>query len=213
MKVLGCTGGIGSGKSYVSAIFGKMGIPVYDSDNRAKMLYDTDLLLRESMVRLLGEEIVKDGIVQRDIIAGKIFGNRELLEAVERLVHPAVIRDFDCWKQSIVDKALAFGEQVPPFVIMESAILLEKPIVRASADKVLVVSAPLELRIERVMARDNTDRKRVLARIASQWSDEQRGVLADFIIFADGKKALLPQVEAVYSAMGAVGTKRDCKEV
>ena len=72
MKVLGCTGGIGSGKSYVSAIFGKMGIPVYDSDNRAKSLYDTDLLLRKSMVGLLGEEIGKDGVVQRDVIAAKI---------------------------------------------------------------------------------------------------------------------------------------------
>ena len=208
MKVLGCTGGIGSGKSYVSAIFGKMGIPVYDSDNRAKSLYDTDLLLRKSMVGLLGEEIVKDGVVQRDVIAAKIFGNRQLLEEVECLVHPAVIRDFDSWKQCIADRALEAGEHLPPFVIMESAILLEKPIVRASADKVLVVSAPLELRIERVMARDNTDRSRVMARIASQWSDEQRRVLADFIIFADGKQALLPQVETVYSAMVSVGAER-----
>lgn len=197
MKVLGCTGGIGSGKSYVAAIFEKMGVPVYDSDRRAKALYDTDMELRSEMVDLLGGEIIKDGVVQRDVIAGKIFGNPQLLAEVEKLVHPAVMRDFCRWKESVAEK-------MPPFVIMESAILLEKPLVRGFVDATLTVSAPLELRIERVIKRDNVDRARVLARMSAQWSDEQREALSDFIIFADGRQALLPQIEQVYGAMAAL---------
>jgi dephospho-CoA kinase len=197
MRVLGCTGGIGSGKTYVSAIFGKMGVPLYNTDDRAKGLYDTDMELRSQLVALLGDDIVENGMIRRDIMAGKIFGNKELLSQVEMLVHPAVMRDFNRWKQQMEESA-------PGFVIMESAILLEKPIVMEQVDKVLTVSAPLEVRIERVMARDNVDRSRVEARMAAQWSDELRESLADFIIFADGKRALLPQVEAVYDAMNTL---------
>ena len=196
MKVLGCTGGIGSGKSYVANIFNRMGIPVYDSDNRAKALYDEDMLLRAGMVELLGEEIIKDGAIQRAVIADKIFRNQALLQRVESLVHPAVVRDFCNWKES-------FGESVP-FVIMESAILMEKPLVKGCADKILTVSAPLELRIERVIRRDGVDKERVLARMAAQWSDQERESLADFTIFADGKRALLPQIRGVYDAMVAL---------
>lgn len=198
MKVLGCAGGIGSGKSYVAAIFNKMGIPVYDSDNRAKLLYDIDLQLRMEMEELLKCRIVVDGVVQRSIIAEKVFGNRNLLAQVEKLVHPAVVRDFCRWKEAFSD--VNYGN-VPPFVIMESAILLEKPEVKSVTDRTVAVSAPLELRIERVIQRDKTDRERVLARMASQWSDEQRNAIADFIIFANGKQALLPQIHSVYEAM------------
>ena len=225
MRVLGCTGGIGSGKSYVSAIFEKMGIPVYDSDSRAKALYDTDEQLREEMVALLGDEIIVDGFIQRPVIAAKIFGNAELLQEVEKLVHPAVMRDFKRWLREIeesvkknetvamverekideIDSELVkCGDNIPPFVILESAILLEKPIVLEQVDKSLVVTAPLELRIERVIQRDNTSRERVLDRLGAQWSDERRIALADFIIFADGKQALLPQIEDVYKAMCAL---------
>ena len=201
MKVLGCTGGIGSGKTYVSAIFGKMGVPLYNTDEKAKALYDTDMELRSALVELLGDDIIENGILRRDIMAGKIFGNKELLAQVEMIVHPAVMRDFNRWKEQIEKLSGQNGCKVPDFVIMESAILLEKPLVMENVDKVLTVSAPLDVRIERVMARDNVDRARVEARMAAQWSDERREALADFIIFADGKRALLPQIEAVCDAM------------
>ena len=201
MKVLGCTGGIGSGKTYVSAIFGRMGVPLYNTDEKAKALYDTDMELRSALVELLGDDIIENGILRRDIMAGKIFGNKELLAQVEMLVHPAVMRDFNRWKGEIEKLSGQNGGKVPDFVIMESAILLEKPLVMENVDRVLTVSAPLDVRIERVMARDNVDRARVEARMAAQWSDERREALADFIIFADGKRALLPQIEAVCDAM------------
>lgn len=196
MKVLGCTGGIGSGKSYVSRIFGKLGYPVYFSDDRAKMLYDTDPLLLQQMAQLLGSDILTDGKLNRRAVAEKIFSDSKMLAEVEKMVHPAVIRDFEKWKREQCN-----GGSAPDFVIFESAILLEKPLVRTIAHKVLVVAAPEQLRIARVMARDGVTSEEVQRRMASQWSDSQRIALADFIIFADSKRALIPQIEAVIKGM------------
>lgn len=200
MKVLGFTGGIGSGKTYVIDIFRHLGIPAYCSDKRARELYTEDVHLLAQMEKLLGEGIVRDGVLQTDMIARRIFGDRNLLEGVERLVHPAVLKDFGKWKEQQECRARQKGEKIP-FVIFESAILLEKPLVKEIADKVVTVSAPLELRVERVMRRDGTDRDSVMKRISSQWNDGQREALSDFIIFADGKEALLPQVLHIMEAM------------
>ena len=197
VPVLGCTGGIGSGKSYVSGIFAQLGYPVYFSDDRAKLLYDTDEHLLGQMVELLGEEILKDGRLDRAKVASKIFGNSELLAKVESFVHPAVLADFERWKGEICRD----GENAPEFVIFESAILLETPLVKGCADKVMTVVAPYELRIERVIRRDNASREQIEARIAKQWSDAQREALSDFIIFADSKQALLPQIACVIEKM------------
>lgn len=193
VKTLGCTGGIGSGKSYVSRIFSKLGYPVYFSDDRAKLLYDTDALLLEQMVELLGEDILVEGKLDRRVVAGKIFSNTELLRGVESLVHPAVLRDFQRWKEQICSEMDAQGI-CPDFVLFESAIILETPLVRGVADKILNVMAPRELRIERVIKRDGVTREQVEVRMNKQWSDEQRSALADFIIFADSKRAVLPQI-------------------
>ena len=197
LLTLGCTGGIGSGKSYVSRIFAQLGYPVYFSDDRAKFLYDTDKKLLGQMVALLGEDILKDGRLDRGIVASRIFGNKELLAQVESFVHPAVLADFERWKENICRDE----NNTPDFVIFESAILLETPLVKSCADKIMTVVAPYELRIERVIKRDNASREQIEARIAKQWSDEQREALSDFIIFADSKQALLPQIACVIAKM------------
>ena len=191
MKVLGCTGGIGSGKSYVSNIFHKMGVPLYCSDEMAKKLYDTDAHLREALLSLLGREIIENGVIRRDVMARKIFSSPKLLQMTEDLVHPAVMRDFGQWKER---------QHGSDFVIMESAIILQKPLVRA-ADKILLVTAPEELRIERVIRRDNTTREAVLKRMGAQMADEKMSAMADFTIFAGENQALLPQIVEVYDAM------------
>ena len=129
----------------------------------------------------------------REEIAGK---SGEMLAKVESFVHPAVLADFERWKGEICGKGNA-----PGFVIFESAILLETPLVKGCADKVMTVVAPYELRIERVMKRDNASREQIEARIAKQWSDGQREALSDFIIFADSKQALLPQIACVIEKM------------
>lgn len=204
MKVLACTGGIGSGKSYVAAMLAAMGFPVYDSDRRARFLYDTSAGLLNQLVALLGGEIVKDGRLQREVVAAKIFSNKELLLQLEQIVHPAVLEDFEKWCKEI---AASFEPgKVPLFVVFESAIILEKPLVRGIADKILVVSAPLELRLNRVMGRDGHSKERVLERISAQWEDKKREAMADFIIFADDKKALLPQLLPVVAAMRDLAT-------
>lgn len=200
VRTLGCTGGIGSGKSYVSRIFASLGYPVYFSDDRAKLLYDTDEVLLEQMVQLLGEDILSNGKIDRKAMASRIFGDVQLLRKVESYVHPAVLRDFRRWKENLAKEYEDRGE-ILDFVIFESAILLETPLVASCADKILVVSAPYELRIERVIARDGVTRAQVEERMARQWSDAQREALADFIIFADSKRALLPQIACVIEKM------------
>lgn len=200
MKVLGITGGIGSGKTYICDIFRHLGIPAYGSDERARALYLEDERLLKEVQELLGADIVENGVLRTDRIARRIFGSAPLLQQLEALVHPAVLRDFGRWKDRMAEQAQRRGERIP-FVIFESAILLQKPSVRRAADRVLTVSAPEEVRIERVMRRDGSDRERVLERISSQWSDRERERLSDFIIFADGKRALLPQIVPVMERM------------
>lgn len=197
---LGCTGGIGSGKSYVSGIFARLGYPVYYSDTRAKMLYDTDPLLLKQIVELLGNDVLDNGSINRRTMAGKIFGNETLLRKVEGFVHPAVLRDFQSWKEEVC-KELSQKGRKPAFVVFESAILLESRPVKECADKVLHVKAPYELRIERVMRRDNVSREQVEERISRQWGDGERDSMSDFVIFADSQRALLPQISRVIDSL------------
>lgn len=160
IPVLVITGGIGAGKSYVSRIFERKGIPVYDSDSRTKALYDTDEALLASLCSIIGSDIVNEGVLDKTLMASRIFSDKSLLEEVESVVFPSVIRDFMSWKS-------AFDGKVP-FVIMESAIFLMKPILAPVADKVLYVDAPLDVRVSRVMARDSVSADAVRTRIANQ---------------------------------------------
>lgn len=192
MKVLVITGGIGSGKSYVTKIFSAMGIPVYLSDDRAKMLYDSDKELLNSVIELLGESIIKDGILQKRVMASIVFNNKELLERVEALVFPAVLRDFERWKAQYSDNGTCF-------VIFESAIFLEKPLFKA--DKVLTVSAPYDMRVQRIMERDSMNLEEIKRRMLNQCSDEKREKISDYVIYSDGKSALLPQILKIVEEM------------
>lgn len=160
IPVLVITGGIGAGKSYVSRIFERKGIPVYDSDSRTKALYDTDEALLASLCSIIGSDIVNEGVLDKALMASRIFSDKSLLEEVESVVFPSVIRDFMFWKSAFEGKV--------PFVIMESAIFLMKPILAPVADKVLYVDAPLDVRVSRVMARDSVSADAVRTRIANQ---------------------------------------------
>lgn len=192
MRTLAVTGGIGSGKSYVVRMFAALGIPVYDADLRTKRLYDEDRGLLGALQAILGPGLVKDGRLDRQYMAGRIFSDRCLLEKVEALVFPEVIADFRTWKERVADA---------PFAIMESAIYLEKPALAGVADKVLTVLCPEDVRIGRVMARSGMSREQVLARMANQWSDERRTAASDYVIVSDFRHPLLPQVENVYIDM------------
>jgi dephospho-CoA kinase len=183
--VLLCTGGIGSGKSVVVRLFRELGVPSYDCDRAAKELYDRDPRLRADMVRLCGEGILDaGGRIDRMALSARIFSDPSLLSAIETLVHPAVIRDFDDWK----------SRQQCALVVIESAILLEKPLFAGVMDGTVAVTAPEAVRIARVMARDGVSEAQVRQRMAAQWSDAERAAHADFILENDDRAALLPAV-------------------
>lgn len=174
---VGVTGGIGSGKSRVCAFFAALGIPVYDSDRRAKELMDGDGKLRNSIIALFGDSAYgRDGRLDRRFIAGKVFNDRMLLASLNGIVHPAVAEDFEAWAMSQNDHH---------YVILESAILFESGFDRF-VDKIITVSAPKDLRIEWVMDRDGASRRQVVERMANQMGDEEREGRADYIIHNDG---------------------------
>lgn len=166
------TGGIGSGKSVVSGILRERGIPVYDTDSRTKVLYEGELgmLLEEDLRQKLR---TADGHFDRKALASLIFSDRQTLERVEEIVHPAVLRDFEDWKE----------KQDSPIVCMESAIALEKPLFNDSYDFVVSVNAPEDLRIRRACNRDGSNEISIRKRVRNQKVDLTK---ADFIIENDG---------------------------
>jgi dephospho-CoA kinase len=171
MMRVGLTGGIGSGKSTIAGFFRDLGIPVYDSDGRARALMEEDKALREEIIRLFGPSAFINGKLNRSHIASHVFGDRPLLDQLNALVHPVVREDFLQWSE----------RQQAPYVIQEAAILIENGAHR-NLDRTILVVAPPEERIRRVMERDSVSREAVLARMRNQWSDEEKIPLADYVI-------------------------------
>lgn len=192
MRTIGITGGIGSGKSFVCRLLERMGIAIYDCDKEAKALYDKDEQLKADMIALFGERLydTPERKLDRAYLAELIFADRDLLQKVNALVHPAVRRDIDAWKAKRQEE----GHQL---AVIESAILLSSEGLRSRVDEVCVVLAPMELRIERAMARDKADEAAIRQRIALQMSDEELAKYADNIIHNDNQRHLLPQIEGL----------------
>lgn len=184
MKRIGLTGGIGSGKSYIARILEKMGYPVYYSDEQSKALTDTHPLIREKLIGRFGREIYTEQGLNRKLLAEFIFASEEHRLFVNELIHPLVRNNFEHWCL----------EQRSPIVFNEAAILFETGAYR-QFDGTLLVVAPLELRIERVMQRDRCSQKEVEERMKSQWSDEQKIPLATAVITSNGKFPLVSQIE------------------
>lgn len=182
---IGITGGIGSGKSVVSRLLSMMGVPVYDSDTEAKRIIATDCIVRRELSALIGRDILRDGKLDRSLLASYLFGKPDHAEKVNRIVHPRVKEDFIKWASLYEDEKTV--------VAMESAILLEAGF-KNEVDFVVMVYAPLEVRIVRAVKRDGLSREKVVARIDSQMCDELKRKQADFIIVNDGETPLMPQV-------------------
>ena len=197
MKVLAVTGGIGSGKSFITQIFAALGVPVYDADSRTKLLYDTDEYLKNALVELFSDEILaQDGRIDRKRLASIVFNDAAALMGLEQRVFPAVLKDIDRWVDECSRRDSSSG-----FVVVESAIITEKEIFEGVADRILTVTSPLEIRISRVLSRDKTDRESVMARINSQCSDESRVKKSHFVIISDCERAVLPQVVTIFNEM------------
>ena len=186
MKRIGITGGIGAGKSLVAEIIKAMGYPVYNSDERAKELTDSNPKIKEGLIHLFGEEIYQNGTLNKFALAQAIFSDESLREKVNALIHPIVREDFNLW-------ALAQNNSL---VFNESAILFETGSFK-NFDAIILVYAPKELRIKRIMKRDNCSENEVLKRMNSQFSDEEKYQLTEFRVLNDEQTPLLKQVEQI----------------
>lgn len=184
MKVIGITGGIGSGKTTACQIFEQLGVPVYYADVRAKELMAMDGPLKAKIIQAFGEQAYSAGRLDRAYLAKEVFGNKERLSVLNGLVHPAVSDDFDAWLEDQKDA---------DYVLKEAAILFESGAYQAVDFTVLII-APEDVRIQRVVQRDGTTPEQVLQRIKNQWTQERKAKLADHIINNDGANLLTPQV-------------------
>lgn len=171
MKIIGLTGGIGSGKSTVAQMFRDLGVPVYDSDVEAKRLMTTSPRLKKTIVTLLGKEAYKNGALNRAFIAKKVFNDAKTLHALNAIVHPAVRSHFLQWAK----------QQSTPYVIQETALLFENE-AQDKYDSILLVTAPIPLRLQRVMARDSVTEQEVWERMHHQMETDKKEPLADFCI-------------------------------
>ena len=191
-KIFGITGGIGSGKSLICKIFSTMNIPIYDADSRAKYLIINNLSLKKSIKSLLGESSYKpSGDYNRTWVASQVFNNPDLLKQLNSLVHPCVHRDAQDWVKKYPKS---------PFLLYEAALM------KAAGDsnvfeKVIVVNAPIALRIKRIKQRDNRSEQEIKDIIARQITDEERLKIADYVIENDDKQPILDQVLALFEIL------------
>ncbi|NER17601.1 dephospho-CoA kinase [Spongiivirga citrea] len=171
MKIGGLTGGIGSGKTTVASMFNELGIPVYIADVEAKRLMVESEAIVSGVTKLFGAEAYVDGVLNRSYIASQVFDNKEKLTALNSIVHPAVHQDFKDWVTT----------KNAPYVLKEAAIIFENE-GEKKLDFTILVTAPIETRIDRVLKRDKTDRDTILKRMNNQWSDDKKRVLATYCI-------------------------------
>ncbi|MDR0349875.1 MAG: dephospho-CoA kinase [Tannerella sp.] len=184
---IGVTGGIGSGKSVVSSLLQIYGIPVYSADLESKKLATASMNIRKQLTALLGDSVYDSSGLDRKRMASLIFNDPELLKKVNAIIHPEVAHHFNEW----------VNMQHTRWVILESAILFESGF-NHQVNLSLLVYTPQEIRIERAIERDKTVRTDVMQRIKNQQPDEEKKKYVDYIIYNDGKKALIPQIEDFY---------------
>ena len=190
MLKIGITGSIGAGKSTVAGIFKVLGIPVFDADATAKSILNSDPELREQIIAAFGLETYKNGLLDRKYLATLVFSNPDQLAKLNALVHPATIKAADTW-------AKHWEEQVSAYIVKEAALLFEAG-TNIGLDFIIGVTAPEDLRITRVMARDHVTREEVLKRMQHQLDDTQKMERCDIVIDNNEKALLIPQVLALH---------------
>ena len=193
MYKVGITGGIGSGKTTVAQVFKHLGVSVYSSDERAKHIMSHNECLVAKVIALFGADSYINGALNRAYIAQKVFADKAELQKLNAIVHPALKDDFDSWCK----------QQTCAYILKEAAILFESK-ANIGLDAVLLVTAPKELKIQRVISRDNSSRSEVLSRMDKQWSDEQKRDLSDFEIINDEHSSLVEQVLTIHQTITAL---------
>ncbi len=186
---VGLTGGIGSGKTTVAKAFAALGAPIYNADERSKQLLSTNKKLITALHALLGDEVVKDGHVDRRAMAAKIFSDQQLLGKVNAVIHPAVYDDYAAWAEKQEELGAAY-------TVFEAAIIIENGR-RELFDRLIVVTAPIEMRIERAMQRDCASRAEIEKRVGNQLSDEVKIAQADHVIVTDDSHFIWPEITEI----------------
>ena len=184
MISIAVTGGIGSGKTFVSNLLKERGIPIYNSDDEAKRLMLSDDGIRQDLVALLGKDVYRDGVLNKPLLVSYLFSDADNAARINAIVHPRVKVDFQRWLSEHQDVEIAG---------MECAILYEAGF-QDAVDCVLMVYAPEALRIERAMKRDGATEKQIRDRIATQMDDEEKRLRADFVLYTDGSIPLEEQL-------------------
>ncbi|OXA75569.1 dephospho-CoA kinase [Flavobacterium aquidurense] len=170
-KVIGLTGGIGSGKTTIANYFAEMGVPVYIADNGARVAMQLDYVINE-VKDVFGESVFENNILNRAKLAEIVFNDKEKLAKLNAIVHPAVKKDFEVW---------LLQHKNYEYIIYEAAILFESGRYK-ECDYIITVTAPEDIRIDRVLKRDNTTPAQVLSRMQMQWKDEDRISRSNFVI-------------------------------
>lgn len=196
MMIIGLTGGIGSGKSTVAKMFMELGVPVYDSDKEAKTLMATSTDVKTAIIKLLGYGAYNEDGLNRSFIAEKVFKDSDLLKKLNGIVHPAVRDHFLNWAEN----------QKSPYVIQETALIFENQ-AQDKYDRTILVTAPINARIQRVVSRDGTSEQAVKERINNQLEDSHKKKLADFSIENLNLDKTREKVKELHLKLLALATK------
>lgn len=190
MLRIGLTGGIGSGKTTVAHIFEVLGMPVYYADDAAKRLMNEDANLKQQLIQHFGEESYIEGKLNRAYLSSVVFSNTEKTSLINSIIHPATIADAEAWML----------QQHAPYALKEAALIFEA-CAEKNLDLVIGVSAPLPIRLQRVMKRDAIDEAAVLARMQKQMNEEEKMSRCDFVVINDDETLLIPQVIALHEQL------------
>jgi len=191
MLVVGLTGNIGSGKTYVANLFEKKGVPIYNTDNRAKYLMNNSIEIIETLKEKFGTQAYQNKLLNRKLIADKIFQDKSLIKWMNQLIHPKVQKDFDNWLDN---------NKQSKYVLKEAAILIESGAYK-NCDRLILVSAPDEIRISRVIERDKMTEAEVLQRMANQMPEADKKTFANYIINNDGIQLVEKQVNEIHNKL------------
>lgn len=187
MIKVGVTGGIGSGKSTVCKVFELLGVPVYYADAESQILLQTNQEIQLAIIKLFGNDILSlEGVIDRKKIADVVFNDSQKLKNLNAIMHPAVFNHFENWVK----------KQVSPYVIKEAAILFESGADK-QLNKIITVTCPMNIRIDRVVKRDRITYQSVEQRILNQWSDEEKVKHSQFVINNDEHNLIIPQILSI----------------
>ena len=196
MIKVGLTGGIGSGKTTVANFFSELGIPVYNADLEAKKIMNSSALVKKKLIKAFGKEAYIKGKLNSTFLASIVFKDKSKLDIINNIIHPEVGKDFLSWVK----------KQEAPYVIEESAILFENDLI-GHFDYIITVTAPVEVRINRIIKRDQSSKEEILLRMSSQWDDKKKIELSDYIIHNIELNDTKRQVQKLHKKLLKKGNK------